>query len=77
MKEEAASLSPLRGEGWGERGKGKRLPWLPHPENWRLPLVTGLILAAVTAVPYLYAYAAQPPGHVFMGFFYLGDDANT
>src|ERR1700716_2892868 len=46
-------------------------------EGWRLPLITGLALAAVTAVPYLYAYAVQPPGHVFMGFFYLGDDANT
>jgi hypothetical protein len=34
-------------------------------------------LAIVTAVPYLYAYAVQPHGHVFMGFFYLGDDANT
>src|ERR1700682_5220518 len=45
--------------------------------DWRLPLITGLVLAAVTAVPYLYAYAVQPPGHVFMGFFYLGDDANT
>jgi hypothetical protein len=37
----------------------------------------GLVLAAITAVPYLYAYAVQPQGHVFMGFFYLGDDANT
>ncbi|MDQ6877527.1 MAG: hypothetical protein M3082_07475 [Candidatus Dormibacteraeota bacterium] len=39
--------------------------------------MTGLILAVVTAAPYIYAYAAQPHGHVFMGFFYLGDDANT
>jgi hypothetical protein len=46
-------------------------------EHWRLPLITGFVLAVVTAVPYLYAYAVQPPGHVFMGFFYLGDDANT
>jgi hypothetical protein len=46
-------------------------------QHWRLPLLTGLALAIVTAVPYLYAYAAQVPGHVFMGFFYLGDDANT
>ncbi|MEO8744770.1 MAG: hypothetical protein ABI455_05755 [Candidatus Dormiibacterota bacterium] len=28
-------------------------------------------------MPYLYAYAVEPQGHVFMGFFYLGDDANT
>ncbi len=48
--------------------------WWRH---WRLPVLTGLALAIVTAVPYLYAYAVQTPGHVFMGFFYLGDDANT
>ena len=45
--------------------------------SWRLPLLTGLALAIVTAVPYVYAYAVQPHGQVFMGFFYLGDDANT
>ena len=44
---------------------------------WRIPLVTGLVLAVVTTVPYLYAYAVQPHNQVFMGFFYLGDDANT
>jgi len=37
----------------------------------------GLALAIVTAIPYVYAYAVQSPGHVFLGFFYLGDDANT
>ena len=42
--------------------------------EWRLPLLTGLALAVVTAVPYAYAYAAQAHGHVFMGFFFLGDD---
>jgi hypothetical protein len=51
--------------------------WQAGWERWRLPLLTGLVLAVVTAVPYLYAYAVQPAGHVFMGFFYLGDDANT
>jgi hypothetical protein len=51
--------------------------WQALWRGWRLPLITGLALAIVTAVPYLYAYAVQPPGHVFMGFFYLGDDANT
>ena len=45
--------------------------------EWRLPLLTGLALAVVTAVPYVYGYAVQPQSHVFMGFFYLGDDANT
>src|SRR2546423_524854 len=59
----APSLAlPLKGEG---------------SANWRIPLITGLVLAAVTALPYVYAYFVQPPGHVFMGFFYLGDDANT
>jgi hypothetical protein len=45
--------------------------------QWRLPLAMGAVLAVVTAIPYLYAYAVQPPGHVFVGFFYLGDDAST
>ena len=58
----------------GERLKGERDFRLAE---WRLPLLTGFVLAGVTAIPYLYAYAVQPPGHVFMGFFYLGDDANT
>ena len=34
-------------------------------------------LAVLTSIPYLYAFAAQPPGRQFMGFFFLGDDANT
>jgi hypothetical protein len=74
MKEEVRALSPLK---WGERGEGKGLSRQLRWKEWRLPLFTGLALAAVTALPYLYAYAVQPPGHVFMGFFYLGDDANT
>src|SRR5438445_9641909 len=45
--------------------------------DWTLPLVMGLVLAIVTAVPYAYAYIVQPHDQVFMGFFYLGDDANT
>jgi hypothetical protein len=45
--------------------------------NWRLPLLTGLALAAITAMPYVNGYLVQSQGHVFMGFFYLGDDANT
>jgi len=45
--------------------------------EWTLPLATGLVLALVTAVPYVYGYLAQPHGQVFLGFFYLGDDANT
>ncbi len=55
-------------------GRTKRSP---GADSWRLPLLTGLALAIVTAVPYVYAYAVQPHGQVFMGFFYLGDDANT
>lgn len=53
------------------------ISWQSRFKNWRLPLLTGVALAIVTAIPYLYAYAVQPSGHVFMGFFYLGDDANT
>ena len=45
--------------------------------GWRLPVLVGLALAVVTAIPYAYAYAFQPPGHVFVGFFYLWDDATT
>ena len=45
--------------------------------EWRLPLLLGVALAVITLAPYLYAYASQPPGRVFMGFFFLGDDANT
>ncbi|GAC1471430.1 MAG: hypothetical protein PVSMB3_03010 [Candidatus Dormibacteraceae bacterium] len=51
--------------------------WHERFAAWKLPLLMGLALAALTAIPYLYAYAVQPPGRVFMGFFYLGDDANT
>jgi hypothetical protein len=52
-------------------------PWHEALGEWRLPLLMGLVLAVVTAIPYVYAYAVQPAGHVFGGFFYLGDDANT
>jgi len=45
--------------------------------GWRLPLFLGAVLAVVTAIPYVYAYFAQPPGQVFIGFIFLGDDANT
>ena len=45
--------------------------------DWWIPLGTGIALAIVTALPYIYGYLAQPHGQVFMGFFYLGDDANT
>ena len=61
----------------GERVSVMSSGWQSRLGEWRVPLLTGLALAVVTAVPYLYAYAVQPPGHVFMGFFYLGDDANT
>jgi hypothetical protein len=45
--------------------------------EWRTPVITGLVLAVVTTLPYVYGYLVQPHGQVFMGFFYLGDDANT
>jgi hypothetical protein len=76
MKEALVEGFPASGEGGAERRMG-RWSWQSLWESWRLPLLTGLALAIVTALPYLYAYAVQPPGHVFMGFFYLGDDANT
>ncbi|HEY1454919.1 MAG TPA: hypothetical protein VGG31_00365 [Candidatus Dormibacteraeota bacterium] len=60
-----------------DRAEVRAVGRLARLGEWRLPLVMGLVLACVTAIPYLYAYAVQPPGHVFMGFFYLGDDANT
>ena len=47
---------------------------LPRPPLW---LALGVALALVTLLPYLYAHLAQPPGRTFMGFFFLGDDANT
>src|SRR5215470_16089013 len=65
---------PDTGEGSGERGEE---PASASLREWRLPLILGAVLAAVTAVPYLYAYAVQPSGHVFVGFFYLWDDATT
>ena len=74
--EEAKFTSPLAGEVGAKRREGvwvTRTPW----REWRLPLLMGLALAIVTAIPYVYAYAVQSPGHVFLGFFYLGDDANT
>jgi len=45
-----------------------------RPPLW---LVLGLGLAIITLLPYLYAHLAQAPGRTFMGFFFLGDDANT
>src|SRR5262252_3178342 len=74
MTAAGSPLAPLpSGERGGERGKVRS----PFPGEWRLPLLMGLVLAVVTFIPYLYDYLAQPAGHVFMGFFYLGDDANT
>ncbi|MGH7860604.1 MAG: hypothetical protein ACREOS_00030, partial [Candidatus Dormibacteraceae bacterium] len=45
--------------------------------DWRLPLLLAAALCLLTLVPYLYAWLTEPHGRVFMGFFYLGDDANT
>src|SRR5207248_7526580 len=60
-----------------ERERGEQRSNSPAVHGWRLPLLVGLALAVITAVPYAYAYATQPPGHVFVGFFYLWDDATT
>src|SRR2546423_5486633 len=61
-----------------ERERGEQRSNSPTAMNdWYLPLLVGLALAVITAVPYAYAYATQPPGHVFVGFFYLWDDATT
>jgi len=78
LKIEAAEgrPSPLAGEGGAERRVGASVRQGTLAE-WRLPIFVGLALAIVTAIPYLYAYAVQPPGHVFVGFFYLWDDATT
>src|SRR4030088_359350 len=59
--------------------KVERAGYLPPGSlgDWRIPLITGLVLAVVTAVPYVFAYVVQPHDQVFLGFFYLGDDANT
>src|SRR5947208_16754016 len=61
----------------GERARERGVERPSAGNQWRLPLLMGLALAIVTAIPYVYAYAVQSPGHVFLGFFYLGDDANT
>src|SRR5258708_35713866 len=45
-----------------------------RPPLW---LLLGLSLAILTLLPYVYGHLAQPPGRTFMGFFFLGDDANT
>jgi hypothetical protein len=68
--------SPPSGEVAAQPPEG-RLSWLKGLSAWRLPLLMGLALAVITAIPYVYAYAVQPQGQVFLGFFYLGDDANT
>jgi hypothetical protein len=68
--------SPLAGEVGAKRRVGATTLG-ESLKGWRLPLLTGLALAVITAVPYAYAYLVQTQGHAFMGFFYLGDDANT
>jgi hypothetical protein len=77
MKSEVGGVtSPLAGEVAAKRRVGASALG-QSLKHWRLPVLTGLALAIVTAIPYAYGYLVQPQGHVFMGFFYLGDDANT
>ena len=49
--------------------------------GWRrelmLALGWGTVLFALTMVPYLVGYLTAPPGKVFNGFFFLGDDGST
>jgi hypothetical protein len=74
MNAETDALSP---SGERVRVRGEQSTLGSSLGEWRLPLVLGLVLAVTTAIPYLYAYAVQPSGHVFVGFFYLWDDATT
>src|SRR6266581_9229406 len=64
-------------EAVGAQAAASRTVARPRLGEWWIPIGTGIALAIVTALPYLYGYLAQPHGQVFMGFFYLGDDANT
>src|SRR5579859_6284020 len=64
-------------EAVGAQAAASRTLVRPRLGEWWIPIGTGIALAVVTALPYLYGYLAQPHGQVFMGFFYLGDDANT
>ncbi len=47
------------------------------PAGWGLPFALAAVIGSLTLVPYLFAWATEPRGHVFMGFFFLNDDANT
>ncbi len=40
-------------------------------------LVFAALIAALSLLPYLLAYAWTPPGHHFAGFFFIADDATT
>ncbi|MGH7903408.1 MAG: hypothetical protein ACREPA_04675 [Candidatus Dormibacteraceae bacterium] len=57
---------------WVSRSWPSPLPRVPL-----LPLGLAAAVVVVTSIPYLHAYLTQPHGRVFMGFFFLGDDANT
>lgn len=43
----------------------------------RIVFVLAAVLSILTLLPYAYAHLTAPPGQTFMGFFFLGDDANT
>jgi hypothetical protein len=46
--------------------------------DWGLPLLLAGLVGVASMLPYLYAYQSHSgSGQVFMGFFFLGDDANT
>jgi len=67
----ALSARTADAAGSAERTSASRL------EGWRLPLAIAAGLGVLSLLPYLYAWNSQEPDRVFMGFFFLGDDANT
>jgi len=62
--------------GWAARAVA-RMRAMPRSGAWATPLALAGALAVITMIPYVYAWTNQPTGRVFMGFFFLADDANT
>ena len=53
-------------------------PPVPRPRpDFIFAAVLAAVLAAVSLVPYLFAYWWTPAGHHFTGFFFIADDATT
>jgi len=63
-----------------EVSSARSLPATPGPGGRRVPRLVFALAAALsilTLLPYVYAHLSAPSGQTFMGFFFLGDDANT